>query len=101
MKIKVLDPQKYKVVRDRQGGDFGMGVEFNLQMRGDIELHDDSTGKGGVAFKGETLADFIELWEQETGRVGKEYTLAELNDALKECGIEPPYEHEMIVRRAV
>lgn len=101
MKIKVLDPQKYKVVRDRQGGDFEMRVEFNLQMRGDIELHDDSTGKGGVAFKGETLADFITLWEQETGRVGKEYTLAELNDALKECGIEPPYEHEMIVRRAV
>lgn len=74
---------------------------FNLQMKGDIELHDDSTGVGGVAFKGETLADFIEQWENDTGRVGKEYTLAELNDALKKCGIEPPYEHEIIIRRAV
>ena len=73
---------------------------FDLQMRGDVELHNDGT-RGGVAFKGETLADFIEMWEQETGRVGKEYTLAELNDALKECGIEPPYEHEIVIRRAV
>lgn len=74
---------------------------FNLQMRGDIELHDNSAETGGVAFNGETLVDFIEMWENETGRVGKEYTLAELNDALKECGIEPPYEHEIIIRRAL
>lgn len=74
---------------------------FDLQMRGDIELHDDGTSKGGVAFAGETLSDFIEQWENDTGRVGREYTLAELNDALKECGIEPPYEHEIIIRRAV
>ena len=71
---------------------------FDLQMRGDVELHD---GKGGVVFKGETLADFIEMLEQETGRVGKEYTLAELNDALKVCGIEPLHEHEIVIRRAV
>lgn len=71
---------------------------FDLQMRGDVELHD---GKGGVVFKGETLADFIEMLEQETGRVGKEYTLAELNDALKACGIEPLHEHEIVIRRAV
>lgn len=71
---------------------------FDLQMRGDVELHD---GKGGVMFKGETLADFIEMLEQETGRVGKEYTLAELNDALKACGIEPLHEHEIVIRRAV
>lgn len=75
-------------------------MKFNLQVCGDIELHD-GTGKGGVAFKGETLADFIELWEQETGRAGKEYTLAELNVALKECGIEPLCEHEIVIRRAV
>ena len=56
---------------------------------------------GGVAFEGETLADFIEMLEQETGRVGKEYTLAELNNALKECGIEPLYEHEIVIRRAL
>lgn len=71
---------------------------FDLQMRGDVELHD---GKGGVVFKGETLADFIEMLEQETGRVGKEYTLAELNDALKACGIEPLHEHEIVIRRAL
>ena len=71
---------------------------FNLQMRGDVELHN---GRGGVAFEGETLADFIEMLEQETGRVGKEYTLEELNNALKECGIEPLYEHEIVIRRAV
>ena len=73
---------------------------FDLQMRGDVELHD-GTERGGVAFKGETLADFIEMLEQETGRVCKEYTLAELNTALKECGIEPLYEHEIVIRRAV
>lgn len=71
---------------------------FDLQMRGDVELHD---GKGGVAFKGETLTDFIEMLEQETGRVGKEYTLAELNDALKACGIEPLHEQEIVIRRAL
>ena len=74
---------------------------FDLQMRGDVELHDNGTERGGVAFKGETLADFIEMLEQETGRVGKEYTLAELNSALKECGIEPLHEHEIVIRRAV
>lgn len=72
---------------------------FSLQMIGDVELHDN--GRGGVAFKGETLADFIEMLEQETGRVGKEYTLTELNNALKECGIEPLHEHEIVIRRAV
>lgn len=71
---------------------------FDLQVRGDVELHDNG---GGVAFKCETLEDFIELLEQETGRVGKEYTLAELNDALKECGIEPLHEHEIVIRRAL
>lgn len=75
---------------------------FDLQMRGDIELHDDGTfSTHGTAFVCETLSEFIEGWENETGRVGKEYTLAELNDALKECGIEPLYEHEIIIRRAV
>ena len=74
---------------------------FDLQTRGDVELHDDGTERGGVAFEGETLADFIEMFEQETGRVGKEYTLAELNEALKECGIKPLYEHEIVIRRAV
>ena len=75
---------------------------FDLQVRGDVELHDNgNNGKGGVAFDGETLADFIEMLEQETGRVGKEYTLAELNTALKECGIEPLYEHEIVITRAV
>lgn len=72
---------------------------FDLQMRGDVKLHDNGTG--GVAFEGETLADFIEMLEQETGQVGKEYTLAELDNALKERGIEPLYEHEIVIRRAV
>ena len=74
---------------------------FDLQVRGDVELHDGRGGRGGVAFEGETLADFIEMWEQETGQVGKEYTLTELNNALKECGIEPLHEHEIVIRRAV
>ena len=71
-----------------------------IKIRGDVELHDDGTGVGGVAFDGETLVDFIEQWENDTNRVGKEYTLAELNDALKECGIEPLYEHEIIIERS-
>lgn len=74
---------------------------YSFQMRGDIELHDDGSGKGGVAFRGETLADFMLLWEQETGSFGKEHTLAEINDALKECGIEPLYEHEITIRRFI
>lgn len=69
---------------------------YKLQMR-DIPLSDDGTGKGGVAYRGETLADFISAIENQKG-VRSEYTLAELNDMLKECGIEPPYEHEIIIR---
>lgn len=69
---------------------------FRLQVR-DIILRDDGTEKGGVAYKGETLADFIEQLENQKGTTG-EYTLAEINEMLKECGIEPPCEHEIIIR---
>ena len=74
MKIKVLDPQKYKVVRDRQGGDFGMGVEYTedewLQCAREWCESDDNTDldnalerlqKEGYK-KGEVIALIDEIW---------------------------------------
>lgn len=48
-----------------------------------IELHDDATPYGGLSFAGETVDDF----QAECGV--KFADLAELNQALVECGIQP------------
>ena len=50
----------------------------------DINLVDDATNKGGVAFEGETLGDFI-----GTDLDDDTFTLADINKHLVECGIEP------------
>ena len=50
----------------------------------EIVLEDDDTPAGGVAFKGETLEDFI---EEDDNLDGKD--LEVINSALKECGIKP------------
>jgi len=47
-------------------------------------LADDDTATGGISFVGETLADFI----SEVG-LSIESPLAEVNEALKSCGIKP------------
>jgi len=74
MKIKVLDPQKYKVVRDRQGGDFGMGVEYTedewlqcarkwCESDNDTDLDNalERLQKEGYE-KGEVIALIDEIW---------------------------------------
>lgn len=48
-----------------------------------IELHDDATPYGGLSFAGETVDDF----QAECGTQFAD--LAELNQALVECGIKP------------
>ena len=47
------------------------------------ELKDDNTPHGGIAFKGETLAD----WLEEDGREFN--SLDEINRELQSCGIRP------------
>ena len=51
----------------------------------DIELRDDNTETGGVAFLGETVADFI---DNEDVILNEEDSVSELNKMLVECGIE-------------
>ena len=50
----------------------------------DYELVDDDTLTGGVAFRGETLRDFLD----EIG-MGYDTPLPIINKALRDCGIEP------------
>lgn len=51
----------------------------------DIELRDDNTKNGGVAFLGETVADFI---DNEDVILNEEDSVSELNKMLVECGIK-------------
>lgn len=51
----------------------------------DIELRDDNTKNGGVAFLGETVADFI---DDDDIILNEEDSVSELNKILVECGIE-------------
>lgn len=48
-----------------------------------VILEDDGSSTGGTAFVGETVRDFIRSVDKEF------YSLEQLNDALKECGIKP------------
>lgn len=49
----------------------------------DVMLEDDTTHKGGLAFNGERLSDFISDLDEN------ELTLEDINKALVECGIKP------------
>ena len=50
----------------------------------DIELDDDETATGGIAFAGETVRDFL-----DESKLAKDEPISALDEALKECGIEP------------
>lgn len=50
-------------------------------------LHDDDTPEGGIAYTGQTVADFLE----EAGAEPK--SLEELNQLLTSCGIAPVSHH--------
>lgn len=65
-------------------------TKITKSIAGLIELRDDDTETGGISFRGETLADFIE----ETD-LGYGHSLDEVNKALKECGIMPIGEDEI------
>lgn len=52
-----------------------------------IELHDGKGDTGGIAFIGETLDDFLTEQEQ-WGNDGYSLNAAEINKALKQCGIK-------------
>jgi hypothetical protein len=65
-------------------------TKITKSVAGLIELRDDDTETGGVSFRGETLADFIEETDLGYGR-----SLDEVNKALKECGIMPITERDI------
>ena len=67
----------YSIVKE----DLEKGIEQYL----DIELEDGEGPYGGVSFDGETLRDFIEECDIDP----KEWSLKDINDALKDCGIKP------------
>ena len=50
-------------------------------------LHDDETPEGGIAYMGETVADFLGDAEEEPK------SLEELNSLLTSCGIRPICHH--------
>lgn len=51
----------------------------------DIELEDDDTEYGGIAFLGETVRDFLDAFDDED----RPHDIDELNKTLVECGIKP------------
>ena len=53
----------------------------------DIELRDDDSPTGGIAFAGETVRDFLFTIDRDE----EIKTIAELNKALHDCGIKPVY----------
>ena len=59
-------------------------IADNMKKYGGIELKDDNTDKGGVAFKGETLQDFLDDLADENLE-----TLDDVNNILKDNGIQP------------
>lgn len=59
-------------------------IADNMKKYGGIELKDDNTDKGGVAFKGETLQDFLDDLADENIE-----TLDDVNDVLKDNRIQP------------
>lgn len=67
----------YSIVKE----DLEKGIEKYL----DIELEDGEGPYGGVSFDGETLRDFVEECDIDP----KEWSLKDINDALKDCGIKP------------
>ena len=51
-----------------------------------ILLKDDDKPTGGISFRGETLADFMEeIWQENA----YDHNAAEINKTLKQCGIQP------------
>lgn len=57
-----------------------------IAKRWDIELKDDNSETGGIAYSGQTLGDFLmEIAEYEE-ILG--LTVGGLNEILKECGIK-------------
>lgn len=58
----------------------------------DIELKDDKTESGGVAFVGETVEDFLTYCAEDSAEAGEDFvpkTLDELNLVLSLNGILP------------
>lgn len=59
----------------------------------DINLVDDASSKGGKANANETLAEFLGEAEPES------YSLKDINNELKACGIEPINLDQIIIKR--
>lgn len=73
------------------------GYDYNLVIE-DINLVDDATATGGKANSDETLAQFIvSVSDEKHNKYG--ITLADLNKELKECGIEPITEDQIVIKR--
>lgn len=62
-----------------------------------INLVDDPTPTGGKSFDGETLDDFIKetLGDKDESTIG----MKTVNSMLKDCGIEPITEDQIVFRR--
>lgn len=79
---KVIEPNKAEVIFKGSMDECWTFIEYF-----DKELQDDDTECGGVAFRGETLEDFIEDTVYNS--------LDELNEDLVACGIRPIRRNEL------
>lgn len=59
----------------------------------DIMLVDDASSVGGKSNSNETLAEFLAEAEHDG------YSMAEINEELKECGIEPITLDQIIIKK--
>lgn len=66
-------------------------MKITKKIASRLELHDDVNSTGGKAFCDECLNDFMESVEIPYGT-----SLKKVNEALKECGMEPFTEEEVL-----
>ena len=66
-------------------------MKITKKIASRLELRDDETPTGGKAFCDERLDDFMESVSMPYGT-----SLTKVNEALKECGIEPFTEEEVL-----
>ena len=88
MKIKVLDPQKYKVVRDRQGSDWCVGLVQTAEEWLENAIYWRNSDWSWDEDNGDTEENMRKFWKNKIEQ-GKEKELIEYIDDMWGLDFEP------------